>query len=128
MKLRTLMFIIVTTLSAWGCASSRPDLSRVRVGQDKDQVLQVVGDPKRTFRAGGQDHWIYVDYEGDAKITHSVDFADGRVVRVSRPSSTSNLERELENAATLEEFEAKARAHQKRSKLIDASVPPDKGK
>lgn len=105
-------------ISLWltACASTpHADLDEVRSGMDKDQVLQKVGNPKRTFRASGQDHWIYVYFQDGQEVARQIDFADGKVVKVGRPVNKNSLERQLENSESMEEYESKARAHQRKS-------------
>lgn len=97
-----------------GCAST-PSLDSIRPGMDKDEVLREVGNPKRTFRANSQDHWIYVYFVGEQEYARQIDFAQGKVVKVGRPVAKNSLEKQLENAESMEEFEAKAREQQRKS-------------
>ncbi|MBX3020309.1 MAG: outer membrane protein assembly factor BamE [Bdellovibrionales bacterium] len=109
--LPTLTFLLIT-----GCASiPQRDLENLRPGMDKDMVLNKVGNPKRTFRANGQDHWIYVYFENDIQMSRQLDFADGKLLKVGLPISKQSLERALENAESMEEFESKAREHQRKN-------------
>lgn len=94
-------------------------IDKITIGMDKDQVLDEIGDPKRTFRSNSQDHWIYVYFEENNEWRRQVDFRDGKVFKVGRPVAKRNWESELENSETMEEFESKARARAQRSKPSD---------
>lgn len=94
-----------------GCATTLPHaLETLRVGMDKDEVLKIAGSPKRTYRQDSEDHWIYTYFKDHEAVLKDVTFRDGRVVRVHKPTALRrNSRSELENAETLEEYEAKAR-------------------
>ena len=64
-------FVTLLLLFFTACSSAPVNeaLNRVRVGMDKDDVLNIAGNPKHSFRAGGKDHWIYSYYVGDTE-TH----------------------------------------------------------
>lgn len=113
------LFLILTPFVLVACASGpQRELATIQPGMDKDQVLDKAGDPKRTFHTNGQDHWVYVYYENDHQFRQQVDFADGKVVRVGRPTDKArvpNSTDELESAETMEEFEQKARELQKKN-------------
>lgn len=119
MRLRLWLFVLILS----GCASTnKSSLNDIGVGMDKDLVLEKAGDPKRTFRSNSQDHWIYVYFEGDEEWRKQIDFREGKVIKVGRPISKRNWQRELEDTNSMEEFEAKAREHQKKAndfKAID---------
>lgn len=83
---------------------------------DKDQVLNLAGGPRRTFRTDGQDHWIYVFFHEDQEWIRQVDFSSGRVVKVGRPVSKLGPERALEEADSMEEYEARVRDQKRRSR------------
>jgi outer membrane protein assembly factor BamE (lipoprotein component of BamABCDE complex) len=111
---RARLWLFVLILSA--CASSpKANLQKLRVGMDKDEVLQAAGDPKRTFRANSEDHWIYIYFEGDEEWRRQIDFRDGKVILVGRAIPKKNWQSELEATGTMEEFESKARAHQRKA-------------
>lgn len=93
---------------------------------DKDYILSKIGNPKRTFRSNGQDHWIYVYFKDDVEMSRQVDFVDGKVLKVGRALSRKSLEKALENSESMEEYESKAREHQRKNskfKDIDGGKP-----
>lgn len=109
--------VLLTTLFLAACVSSPArDLASVQPGMDKDEVLELAGNPTRTFRANKQDHWVYVFYRGEQEVQQQIDFADGRVLKIFDPLAKAALTRDLESAETMEEYEAKVRARQKKGK------------
>jgi outer membrane protein assembly factor BamE (lipoprotein component of BamABCDE complex) len=115
-----ILFLLLT-----GCAGSLPRaLDGVKVGMDKDQVLETAGDPKRTYREAMQDHWIYVYFEHDREWRRDVVFEEGKVAKITRPLGKEEWVKDLEKTKSMEEYEQKAREHQKKSekfKSIDGS-------
>lgn len=100
-----------------GCSTPMPvALDRLKVGTEKTTVLDTVGSPQRTFRENGQDHWVYVYYRNDKQWLRDVTIEDGKVLKISRPISSDPRVKELQNADSLEEYEKKVRAQQKKSK------------
>lgn len=93
--MRVLLTAFLFFLSA--CASTRQSVDGVRSGMDKDRVLQVAGNPKRTYRSNSQDHWIYVDFIKDEEFSRVVTFEDGKVIKVGRAQSKQSWSLELEN-------------------------------
>ena len=89
-------FLMLVTGNLNGCASRNPNFSRVRVGMDKSDVLEVVGNPQRIARIKGHDRWIYFDNLAGAPIERSVVFASGRVIGMVRSDQEKQLEDELE--------------------------------
>lgn len=104
---RILMLLSFFIALIGGCASRTKGTEKIQTGMDKDQVLEVAGDPKRTYRLNGQDNWVYIYYEGNEEIQKHVAFEDGHVVRILRPTSKAALTRELEAKGSVEEYEKK---------------------
>lgn len=50
---------------------------------DKTQVLDLVGNPKRTVRKDDGDLWTFVYYVGDQHFERDVRFTDGHVALIS---------------------------------------------
>jgi hypothetical protein len=110
------LLICFCVLLITGCASNTyRDLENIHPGMDKDQVLDRAGNPKRTFRSNSQDHWIYVYFHDNEEWARQIDFAGGKVHKVGLPLAKHSLEKALEEADSMEEYEATARAHQKKS-------------
>jgi outer membrane protein assembly factor BamE (lipoprotein component of BamABCDE complex) len=82
---------------AIGCASSGGNVvDSLREGMDKDEVLRKAGDPKRTYRSNGQDHWIYVFYKTSEEYSRTVTFEDGKIIRIGRAVAKKNWDKEME--------------------------------
>lgn len=96
------------------CASQpAKEFDRLKTGMDKPEVLDAVGNPKRTFRKNDKDHWIYVYYRHDREIWQDVIFSQGLVTQVSAPSQSELTDKDLESATSLQEFEQRARRLQR---------------
>jgi outer membrane protein assembly factor BamE (lipoprotein component of BamABCDE complex) len=72
-------------------------LQHVQPGMSKTEVLEAAGNPKRTYREHGQDHWIYVYFAGNRELSREVVFEAGKVEKVSRPRTKTNWAKELED-------------------------------
>lgn len=127
------LWVFSACLVIAGCATFSQTMDRVKIGWDKDQVLNELGSPKRTFRENGLDYWTYLYFQGSQEWRRDVIFENGKVVRVTRATlaNKSAFQLQLENSGSVEEFEAAVRAHQKKSsnfKYIDGGgeEPPEK--
>lgn len=109
---------LITLITLAGCSTpqvKRQELERIHVGMDKGQVLELVGNPKRTFHTEGRDHWTYQFYEYNREMLQQVEFRDGHVVKIGQPSSRRGFNDALENSETMEDFERTVKDHQKKS-------------
>lgn len=106
---------LAATLAIASCTSIQQDLQQVRAGMEKGQVLQIVGNPKFTFRENSQDHWAYFYESGGQEWRRDIVFENGKVIRVTRPAAKDKWQKELEGSTTMEEFESIARERQKKS-------------
>ena len=122
-RLWTLCAILVVV----GCSSISTNLKQVRAGMDKSEVLQIVGNPKFTFRENSQDHWAYFYSSGSQEWRRDVVFENGKVIRVTKPAGKEKWQKDIESSKTMEEYESIAREHQKKSskfRPIDG-LPPE---
>ena len=79
------LVIIWVILALIGCSSPTKDIrEKVAKGMDKDDVLQVLGNPTRSKRVRGADRWSYDQYNNDKKTTTHVYFKSGKVSEVIR--------------------------------------------
>jgi hypothetical protein len=111
MRFRVMFIMLIVS----GCASQVRVLDNVHEGMDKDEVLEAAGNPKRTFRSNSEDHWIYIFFKDDKEWDRQIDFKAGKVIRIGRPVPKRSWTRQLEDTNTMEEFERKAREHQRKS-------------
>ena len=93
--------ILIFAFGLVGCSSVpvQQSLERVQIGMDKGAVLESAGNPKRTYREHGEDHWIYVYFEGDRELSREVVFESGKVERITKPRAKANWDKEIEGAA-----------------------------
>lgn len=75
-------------------------LDRVQTGMDKAAVLDAAGNPKRTYRDRGEDHWIYVFFDKDRELSREVIFDAGKVTRVTRARAKADWNKEIEDASS----------------------------
>ncbi|MGE4130939.1 MAG: outer membrane protein assembly factor BamE [Bdellovibrionales bacterium] len=118
MLLKWFRFVVLLPFLWMAACSSIPTLlNDIKPGMDKDQVLDRVGNPKRTFRDRGYDNWTYIYHNNNQWWRRDVVFENGKVIKVTRPTLNSKQSwvSGLENAVTMEEYEHRAREHQKDS-------------
>ena len=96
MLLRFFSLLLIAALTACASSGGSSVVDSLRDGMDKDEVLRLAGDPKRTFRSNGQDHWIYVHYKSNEEFARTVTFEDGKIVKVGRGVAKKNWDREME--------------------------------
>lgn len=64
-----------------GCQTpAHLDWAKVHAGLDKDQVLELMGNPVRTERIKGKDRWTFVFYENQIRREKEVHFLEGIAV------------------------------------------------
>jgi len=113
--MRLLLLLGFVALTGCSTVSVSKALEQIHPGLDKDRVLESAGNPARTFRENMQDHWIYTYFLNDHEWRRDVVFADGKVVKVTPPTAKENWVKDLERSDSMEEYETKARAHQKKA-------------
>lgn len=103
--LKKLSSLYLSSLLFIGCASNfDADLKKVRIGDDKDRVLEILGNPKRSTRIKDKDRWTYVYQKDGQQQTEHIDFQDGKVIKIA--DKTGKLEDLTpENAETYEDYE-----------------------
>lgn len=94
--MRFLLSLTLIFLNACSSVSISRGLDRVQPGMDKALVLEKAGGPKRTYREHGEDHWIYVYFEGEREMSREVIFEGGKVERVTKGRAKTNWDKELE--------------------------------
>jgi hypothetical protein len=105
--------LILATLVSCSSAPFPEGLKDAQPGMDKDSILNLGGNPARTYHEKGQDHWIY-DYitEDGRRMLRQVVFEDGVVVSIGPvvEKAVNKAEKSSsEDGETLEQFEKKLR-------------------
>jgi len=112
---KLILSLFLLTLA--GCSSTPfPEgLVDARIGMDKAAILNLGGNPARTYHEKGQDHWIY-DYRNDDQhmLRHLV-FQDGLLVSIG-PAYEKKVKTdsgEPEDSDDIEQLENKMKESQK---------------
>jgi outer membrane protein assembly factor BamE (lipoprotein component of BamABCDE complex) len=122
------LWILGVIVAVIGCSTISESMQHVRTGMDKAEVLNILGDPKFTYRENSQDHWAYFYNANNQEWRRDIVFENGKVIRVTKPTSGKNKSQKLESSENMEEFESIAREQQKprgEFKYIDGQ--PDDG-
>lgn len=92
------IYILILILALTACSSMPLDeaINRVQPGMDKAYVLDVVGNPRHTYRERGQDHWIYIYFQNERELSRTVIFDGGTVAKVTPARAKPNWEKEME--------------------------------
>lgn len=105
--------ILALILTLGACASMSESFKQIHVGMDKGEVLQILDNPKFTFRENSQDHWAYFYHSNGQDWRRDIIFENGKVIRVTRPATKEKWQKEIENSSSIEEYEHIAREHQR---------------
>lgn len=88
-----------------GCSTAtKPVQERVSKGMDKDQVLDILGNPSRSKRVSGADKWSYDQHINGKKTTVHVYFENATVTYVG---SDEDFEKSLKESV-LQKNDSKA--------------------
>ena len=113
--MRKLLTILGLCTVVAGCTSMSESFKQIHAGMDKGEVLQILDNPKFTFREDSQDHWAYFYHSNGQEWRRDVIFENGKVIRVTRPTAKEKWQKDIESSSSIEEYEHIAREHQKRS-------------
>lgn len=80
-------FLSITLLaSIWmmtACQSSPlKDFAQVKPGMEKNDVLDVMGNPSRTQRFHGKDRWTYIFYDQRIRFEKEIQFFEGNAIYI----------------------------------------------
>lgn len=77
------IFLAVTALLTTACQTSAlNDFQKVKPGMEKQDVLELMGNPSRTERFHGKDRWTYVFYDSRIRFQKEVQFFEGNAIYV----------------------------------------------
>lgn len=110
-NLSILFWALFLTLSSITSCTTSPkrDFEKIQVGMDKADVLELMGNPKRTRRWKGKDEWIYRFYDNNQEVQKKLVFELGRVIEIAEFSDRPTPQQELQDASTWEEYESAAK-------------------
>lgn len=111
--MRGLFLAFISAFLFLGCATEMgQQFEKVKVGMDKDDVLEIMDSPQRTQRWKGMDRWTYIFYQQDNRIEKEVHFQEGKAAYVGDKylPAVSAEEQDAINEASNKEVEALAAA------------------
>lgn len=84
--MRFLLFLLPFA-ALTGCQTHAVDaFAEVKKGQEKREVLEIMGSPDATWRYHGVDRWTYIMYGDDnIRADKEIHFLDGKVIYVGKP-------------------------------------------
>ncbi len=109
------LFLFATVL--FGCATPyHAEQSNIKLGMDKSQVLNLMDNPKYTYRNDSRDHWVYRFHKNEVEQELELVFSYGELTQKKGPISRPRLLRQAEAAQNYSEYENKVRQFQKAQK------------
>lgn len=103
------------------CATTNyENFGQLEKGMDKDQVLHLVGNPKRTDRTNSIEKWSYRYFTGDNQEVENlkfVKFSNGKVIEFG--NDTEETERLSDLSKSAERKEAKRKKKQAVDKKVE---------
>lgn len=133
--LKVFFTLALGLLTLAGCQSDlQLQFKKVRKGQEKDQVIELLGSPDRTQRIRGVDRWSYLYANDQGRIVESqVHFVDGRTTYVGPPPPESDAaeredsQNEKTNSTLEEEFERQRQELSSQPRSSRPAEPATKG-
>lgn len=87
------------------CATSlRKELSEIRAGMDKGQVVEKVGSPHRKRRWKGEDEWTYIYYVNNKQAATEIRFQNGVVTSVTETDPKNQGTTSPEDARSFDDY------------------------
>lgn len=80
--MKRLLFISLCLFLVSCQTNMAKQFDRIKLGSDKDSVLDSLGTPRNITRMGGEDRWYYLYYQDDIRQQKEVHFRDGLVTYV----------------------------------------------
>ena len=124
-----LYFALLLCLFFSGCQTNElREINRVKVGMDKQEVLDIMGNPRRTERIHGMDRWTYVFFAANKWQSREVRFMDGEVNHVGEPVNPAVTADDIDqkNQKSNEELAlAIAKDHKDRKEYLDKWEPQE---
>lgn len=77
------IFLTLASYIVIGCQTpAKVDFAKVSAGMEKQDVLEIMGNPARTERFHGKDRWTYIFYDERTRMEKEVHFLEGNAVYV----------------------------------------------
>lgn len=85
-KLVTIVLSFMAVIVLVGCQTSPlSQYNQVKMGMEKDDVMDLMGAPQRTERLHGKDRWTYIFYDKRIRYEREVQFNNNNVVYLGEP-------------------------------------------
>lgn len=103
--------VIPALLFLAGCVTPlSKEVSKVKPGMMKWDVLDTLGSPTISERRSGRDRWTYVYFDGNKRQGRVIEFENGEVSSVKPLRFILSAREKLQEASSIEEYEQHARA------------------
>ncbi len=128
--------VVLVGLMTSACQTSMlKQFNKVKLGMEKDDVLDAMGSPSRTQRFHGKDRWTYVFYEDRVRFEKEVQFFEGNAIYVgdvSQPpaevaAATIDQKNELRNKEIDAEIARDVEKHRKAYENYESEVRGENG-
>gem|GEM_PF-815222 len=115
-------FVILLFLGA--CQGSPlKDFSSLKMGMEKNEILEIMGSPSRTQRFHGKDRWTYIFYETETRYEKEVHLDEGKAVYigdiwnppVENSAESVDTTHESQNKAYIESIELQSKENKSKS-------------
>jgi outer membrane protein assembly factor BamE (lipoprotein component of BamABCDE complex) len=117
--------LLILTFIFLSCASSpHKTFEKVKVGMDKDSVLDLMGSPQKTRRWKSKDQWVYTFYKDDTEISKQLTFDTGKLISIEEYSQAPTAMEQLEDASSWQQYESAVKKMKKNSSNTDSESQP----
>lgn len=83
MTVNSILLIPLCSFLLWGCQTlPADDFERLKPGMDKNEVLEIMGNPQRSERWHGMDRWTYIFFDTSKRQEKEVHFSQGKAVYI----------------------------------------------
>ncbi|MBL7546196.1 MAG: outer membrane protein assembly factor BamE [Bdellovibrionaceae bacterium] len=118
--MKLLLFISLCLFLVSCQTNMAKQFDKIKLGSDKDSVLDSLGNPRNITRMGGEDRWYYMYYQDDIRQQKEIHFRDGLVIYVGeRKKPTPEIDPvavDAKNAAVNKQLDDEADRRKEASK------------
>ena len=129
MKILANSLILATLLTLVDCTSmpTSEALDRVHPGMDKNDVLELAGNPRHSYRSQSRDNWVFRYFRDGKEHIRRVQFENGRVVSVGPAALKRGVNGDVDDskAENMDELENELRQERpiEKGEFQDISEP-----
>lgn len=108
MKLKVALLLVA--VAVWSCALTPYEGSqKLKVGLDKDEVLELMGSPNTSDRKNGLDEWVYVFYHEKKEYRKLLVFENGLLKSFADDLRDTPEMKALQKAENMQQYEKAAK-------------------